>query len=206
MSIIHEALKKVQVNLGHSEKKTAPKEPTENFSKNLSQIYDKLHQGEDKKPAAGKSIPEDTKKQTPASSVPERTPDPKPKASSKSILTFFLFVFIAVAIVILLQLALFQKISTSTVTRTPTARPIPNQIFKSPISRNPLSTQKSSQILVLKGISMIDKNKKVALINDAIYEVGDMVQNKKVVAITLDKVDLQDKKGEITSLRVQAAP
>ena len=45
--------------------------------------------------------------------------------------------------------------------------------------------------LVLNGISSID-GVKIALINDEIYQVGDVVNNKKIISISSDVVELHD--------------
>lgn len=55
--------------------------------------------------------------------------------------------------------------------------------------------------LVLNGIMMMD-NEKAALINNRIYHVDDEIEGKKVVNITLDKVELEEA-GQIITLRVK---
>ncbi|MBN1869874.1 MAG: hypothetical protein JW847_04780 [Candidatus Omnitrophica bacterium] len=51
--------------------------------------------------------------------------------------------------------------------------------------------------LVLNGTSLID-GKRVALINDEIYEVGEVVDGKKITSINLNQIELSDNEKIIT--------
>ena len=59
----------------------------------------------------------------------------------------------------------------------------------------------SANDLILNGTSIVD-GASVALINDEIYEIGDVINGKKVISIGLDKVELQDDE-KIFTLRVR---
>lgn len=60
----------------------------------------------------------------------------------------------------------------------------------------------AQEALVLTGTMMIGKTR-VALINGENYEIGDSIGNKKIVNITLEKVELLNNNGEITILHVR---
>ncbi|MDO8581170.1 MAG: hypothetical protein Q7S13_06795, partial [Candidatus Omnitrophota bacterium] len=79
----------------------------------------------------------------------------------------------------------------------PSAPPV---ITPSVVSPAPLSVSPSpfpSTIPTLNGISMLG-NKTVALINNQIYEVGESAQGKEVLAIYEDRVDLRDGENVLT--------
>jgi hypothetical protein len=72
------------------------------------------------------------------------------------------------------------------------------KILKNPIiSTNPASQQSITPKLTLSGIMMID-NQYVALINDEIHRVGDIVNTGKILEITLEKVVWELNGEEIT--------
>ena len=202
MSIIHDALKKVQANLDH---KVEPEIPP----KDISKIYEKLYQ----------------RSETPAPSLPPAPPlrSSPPKASSVSktagkptgqkpaavysdsehkrkiwpqlVVTLTLFTILWVAVYILIQQNLLKQISAAIPSlQKPPAKSRPSRASLPP---------SPSDALILQGIMGIDNNKRVALINDEIYEAGQSVNGKKIVNITLEKVELEDPSGKITTLRVK---
>ncbi|MDP2653890.1 MAG: hypothetical protein Q8Q08_07660 [Candidatus Omnitrophota bacterium] len=67
-------------------------------------------------------------------------------------------------------------------------------------SRTWMGKAGSPHRIVIKGImAMGDRN--VLLINDEVYEVGDSVQGKKIVKISLDRVEFLDR-GRVRTFRV----
>ena len=65
-------------------------------------------------------------------------------------------------------------------------------------------TQPAQEALLLTGTMLIGK-KRVALINGEGYEVGDFIDNKEIVNITLEKVELLSN-GKMTTLHVRPKP
>lgn len=76
--------------------------------------------------------------------------------------------------------------------KTPSRAHIVNQIPKK-------RTYKPGE-LVLNGTSLID-GRRVALINDEIYEIGEVIDGKKITSINLNKIELSDNETVVT-LRV----
>lgn len=211
MSIIHDALKKTQSNLNNNQEKDASsKMNTENTASNntnppppanpMSSIYDKLH----KKPDANQNPP------NPKS--PTKRNNPKNETQGNPVMTFFTIIFclfiIAGAIWFIYQYyaqnmdktgvdfkkALTIKPQKLYIIGTPTHRPKP--VVKKVEKNLPPNT------IVLSGITMMG-DKRVALINNEIYQLGESVQGKKIVSISIEKVELEDSTGNITTLKVK---
>lgn len=76
---------------------------------------------------------------------------------------------------------------------TPSPQPPPVPAQSSPPSplqtKTPSAKRNFPNNLVLNGTMVVD-NQRVALINGEIYEVGDYINGKKIVDISLEKVDL----------------
>jgi hypothetical protein len=76
-------------------------------------------------------------------------------------------------------------------------------IVFSRITRSGLPTKRATlraNAFVINGV-MVQNNKTVALINNEIFEVGETVNGKKIVNITVDRIDVLEK-GEIKSFPV----
>ncbi len=71
-------------------------------------------------------------------------------------------------------------------TQTP---PAPAPLPSSPQTKTPSAKRSFPDSLILNGTMVVD-NQRVALINGEIYEVGDYINGKKIVDISLEKVDL----------------
>ncbi len=74
-------------------------------------------------------------------------------------------------------------------TTQPTPVPAQSSPPSSPQAKIPSTKRNFPDSLVLNGTMVVD-NQRVALINDEIYEVGDYINGKKIVDISLEKVDL----------------
>lgn len=167
MSIINDALKKAQENLAQKEEKQS--------NKDVSNIYDKLRQGT--------KYSNPTEKPSPKSGSGKTIKTKKTWYKTVVVLVCVFFVIIGVLLTILLNL---MKESSS----PPLAEKIApvKELFK-PKEKPVVKREYQQGELVLNGIMMMD-DKRVALINDEIYQVGDFVQGRKVINITLKKVDL----------------
>ncbi len=131
---------------------------------------------------------------------------PVPKKSNfLKTVVYALFTSMALSAIGLVGVLLFLKKlpmpSTSSIPQI--LESIPNAVQKMPktIQEAPIFIAKqeapvSQSGIVLKGIMSMD-GRNVALINDSIYESGDMVDGKKIVTITIDKVEILD--GEQTT-------
>lgn len=67
----------------------------------------------------------------------------------------------------------------------PTPSPLPSSLQ----TKTPSAKRSFPDSLILNGTMVVD-NQRVALINGEIYEVGDYINGKKIVDISLEKVDL----------------
>jgi len=89
------------------------------------------------------------------------------------------------------QIQSTQNVQTITLTPAPEAKPVP---VLHPEKEKP--GQKYAQLVLTGIVTMNDR--RVALINNEIYEIGDFVDGRKIVTIAIDKVELQDENGIIT--------
>jgi hypothetical protein len=190
MSIIHDALEKVQ----------------ENLRKKSGSV------------AAINSTPEDQKPaQDAAASPPPPTAVPGAPAVSPAkknwdtvILLEILALCLVVGILFVFQPQIFRSLYRSkpvksdhiSLPQSP-QRPLSTPAAPSSISVRPAATQPvlmdpAGEPLILNGIMMLEKNKIVALINDEIYKSGDSVQGRKITNITLENVELSDGQETVT--------
>lgn len=190
MSIIHDALKKTQVELERRQWRQ---------TKSSAQP-----------PAA---LPE---------FVSAASPDPAPSVQPKKTTLYTaglvcLFVVIAGFLFALVDLSWNRFPSISPHAPFPFRSYQPASVATAPLEKNapaslpairqnnPAVINKSAaaqEALVLTGTMMIGKTR-VALINGENYEIGDSIDNKKIVNITLEKVELLKNNGEITTLHVR---
>lgn len=132
----------------------------------------------------------------------EQKPPPLP-SKSKGKKYFFLSLIFFLLIVVSLPLWKTVKFPTKTI---PTAidNISPTKILQSislPEIKKPTETN-----LILSGTMMMD-SKRVALINNEIYELGEYINGMKIININLKKVDLLNKDDIITlHVRQYAAP
>ena len=190
MSIIHEALKKAQADL----------EKKENHD--LTKMYEELHHPlpQKNKPlepnrisSAENSVSQGSLAATvlspdTASPLKDKTEHLGLKPSLPSRKSWIKIIFILVFIFFVgsgMLLGIFPHILNQPYKSAPTiAEPkfSKSKEVPQPTEKNPL---------ILSGTMMMG-DKRVALINNEIYEVGESVEGKKIINITLEKVELLD--------------
>ena len=169
MSIINEALKKTQSEFSEKE------------GQDVSNLYEKLHT---------KVEPETDKEPG------TKTPEARPQLPSSSQIPILLIIFVLLVGVFVATRSTETKKSSSSTKPinpikkiaslihvpkpTPQPKSIPKQVYK-------------KGELVLNGTMKVDHNKTVALINNEIYQVGDSIDGKQIMSITMEGVELTDK-------------
>ena len=174
MSIINDALKKTQQNVANHQN-----------SSNISELYANLHS---KKPVEERPNPA-----SPAKAVQKISE----KSSPKKILMLVFFV-IGIAVFLSSLILIFSS-------KKP---PKPIEVVKSLLTQGtsklkapePKRTYEKGELFLNGTMEM--QGKTVALINDEIYEVGDIVNGQEITAIRLDGVELL-KGGQKTFLSVR---
>ncbi len=166
MSIINDALKKVQTNLVKKEQKEPPT--------NKVDIYAKLHKPREPQPPQDPSTTVNT---NPILEKPESSPVTLPILIG----AFTLIIGFLLAVLIFVSNPALMK--SKTVSSAPAASTV------EPTVTPPKVYGKDE--FVLSGIMMMG-DKRVALINNDIYETGETIQGRKIINITFDKVELQD--------------
>lgn len=199
MSIINDALKKAQKSLTRTEKpvdkdpKTqatpAPAAPKSHDGKSISNVYEKLHKprvNQDQRTAAPKHEDE----------VVHMTPQQRSAKNWAKMAgsTLLILVFVAGGLYLAQQYAPVKNIFASL---KKSSRRSGFQFASAPAKKRKYKPGE----LVLNGTSLID-GKMVALINDEIYEPGDVVNGMSIVNIELNKVELADDQ-KITTLHVR---
>lgn len=186
MSIIHDALKRAQNEFKKKEKENPN---TENST--TPEIYNKLRS---KTTPPIKSAEHEELQQPPQTqSEVEKTHKKKLNITFISLIavfSLFIGVFISFLIVLLNQ--------SPTRESTDEAKPAKSSSKKS--TKRKSSIQKNE--LLLSGTMMMGE-KRVALINGEIYELGESVRGKKITDVTLKNVELTDETGAKTSLSVR---
>ena len=207
MSIIHDALKKVQASLDRSYGRV---------TKNTYVSADPISV------APQENIKVDKTVSRPAHTVPNQT----------SIRTLFIFgnvILVCAGIILVLVLKLldqgkaaplsnpqFEQIKTQRQALTATRQlSAPSAQYAAPSVQSPvlpaspsMAAQRVSPAapelregLYLSGTMLMD-NQRVALINEDIYVIGDSVDGKEIVEISLKEVTLKGKNGELSTLKV----
>ncbi|OGX35768.1 MAG: hypothetical protein A3C36_03665 [Omnitrophica WOR_2 bacterium RIFCSPHIGHO2_02_FULL_52_10] len=200
MSIINDALKKAQKSLTRTEKVSdknpeppvfpaAPDAPKSHDGKSISNMYEKLHKprvDQDKRTAAPKHEDE----------VVHMAPQQRSaKNWVKIALTaVVILAFAAGGFYLAQQYAPFKNIFASL---KKSSRRSGFQFSNAPAKKRKYKPGE----LVLNGTSLID-GRMVALINDEIYEAGDVVNGMSVINIEMNKVELADDQ-KITTLHVR---
>ena len=178
MSIIHDALKKTQVNLKKNEKASAPSDHLENQKK--SDDYSPIIK------------PADT------TNIQTKRPD-------KLKIAIICISLIAAGFLVSIFLPSANKSSTATkkIEKIKKTSSRPNATTNFIPNATPFNGRSSNQkSLTLNGTIMAE-NKKAALINNEIYQVGEFVNGKAIHKISLKKVELIDKNGKITILKIK---
>ncbi|HQP10039.1 MAG TPA: hypothetical protein PKV41_01490 [Candidatus Omnitrophota bacterium] len=187
MSIINDALKKAQFSFKKKEK-PIEKKPDLPSDQSVSNVYEKLYktQGDLRKTA---SVSGDAKQK---SSLAVKSP--LPQRWLQTSVSIILFLALAYGgFYFLEQYPPAQKL----------IRSFKSKIFGSQArtaQTTPKKRKYKSGELVLNGTSLID-GKRVALINDEIYEVGDTVDGNKIISIEMNQIELSDNEV-ITTLKI----
>ena len=194
MSIIIDALKKAQAKLTATNQNQNPQSnptpgPNPNPSqeviqkdgKDITKIYEKLGQLNQQRNESRPSSLETAK---------SKQPEEKKKKTTLSQIGLLLILIGALGVVF------YQWFMHSSVTtRRNILAKIPT-IKKSPTVAPPLRIY-DKDALVLSGTMMMG-DKRVALINNDIYELGDIINGKKITSISLEKVELLDNDKVVT--------
>lgn len=188
MSIIHDALKKAQDKLGEQKKRflTSAVKPTPS-QESPTPTPVKVSQTTQTTSQPINSIANSP--QPPPTTVTTTTSNQQ--SSSRQQLPTGFILGITLLFAVILIYALSQTGTKPPAFQTPTTSPEPALTVK-PLANFPAK-------LVLGG-TVILGNKRAAIINDEIYETGGIVDGKKIISISLEKVELQDERGNIFTL------
>jgi hypothetical protein len=200
MSIINDALKKAQKSLTRTEKAsdkdpktpvspTPPDTPKSHDGKSISNVYEKLH-----KPRVDQN--KSTAPSKHGDEVVHMSPQQRPAKNWAKMAgtTLLILAFVAGGLFLAQQYApvknMFASIKKS-------SRRSGFQFSNAPAKKRKYKPGE----LVLNGTSLID-GRMVSLINDEIYEAGDVVNGMSVINIEMNKVELSDDQ-KITTLHVR---
>lgn len=192
MSIISEALRKTQTNL----KNTEQPNPSPTFSEKIKESFlpKEVQKPFFKKEKAKTSI-NNVRSQfvpQPQKTNTESHVDPKTKSKWITILlTGFIVASLIYLTVYFIRSIPFASFSV-TFQSSPTPEKAPVLLSSQNIAAEPTNQQLATPQkpkLKLNGTMMMD-SKRVALINDKIFEVGDNLNEFKIINITLEKVEL----------------
>jgi len=186
MSIINDALKKTQLKFKKKDK-VPSKTPEPQPEQGTSNIYEKLYKARTDQQNSS------TPGQGQRGKISEKT-TPKPRSAKK---------WLAVAVIVIICL-LCSYGSFFFLSRFPPFRNFFQTITKHSsysrtriVRRAPKKRKYKPGELVLNGTSLID-GKRVALINDEIYQIGETIDGKKIISINLNKIELSDDETIIT--------
>ena len=191
MSIINDALKKTQLNF---KKKNKPAEKQEEpqaaqADQSTSNVYEKLYQKQQDLQSASSAA----RRQQANTSDKSSTLRSAKKWIKISTTTAVCLLFLAGGLYFLSRFEPVQDFFRSIKRKTAPSR---NYIARQAQKRR---SYKPGE-LVLNGTSLID-GKRVALINDEIYQVGETINGKKITSINMNQIELRDDEKIIT-LRV----
>lgn len=189
MSIINDALKKTQAKFKKTDEAPEKKQEKQD-DKSTVNVYEKMYQAQ-KDQQAAKAQGENSTKRT--STIRDSAAPRKAKKWLKTFTTIaFYLSIIGGGFFFISRYEPVQTFLRSRNKNIPPSRAlIANHIPKK-------RTYKATD-LTLNGTSLID-GKRVALINDEIYEIGEVINGKKIISINLNRVELQDN-GEIVILK-----
>jgi len=187
MGIINDALKKTQMSFKRLKKKDKNKVQAQESQESpkpkddgIVNVYDKLYKAKEDQTKSSTTHINPEKKSTRSTNAPHKTNGWfKTTLAAVFIITSLTFAFKFLVGYEPLQDFIRSKTGKTKSSRHLIAQHIPKKRIYKPND------------LVLNGISTIDGNK-VALINDEIYTVGDVVNNKKITSITDNLVELSD--------------
>ncbi|MCD4781391.1 MAG: hypothetical protein K8S27_12720 [Candidatus Omnitrophica bacterium] len=190
MSIINDALNKAKPD---DDRPKDPKDiPSAAVAPNVTDLYKEMHQTENTpKPAAPK--PANGAKNVPPEELKKNREEAEERLRKRRTILTAVFGMIFVA-----------AISISLVAFVPSLR----DNFKKVLSKKngskkrkiPVRTYQPGDIIFSGTIVAGDKT--VALINDSVYEEGDTISGKKILSISLEKLELEDEQtGKLSVLR-----
>ena len=182
MSIINDALKKTQLNF-KKKPKNKEKEKAENTLKpnndDVANVYDKMYKAREEQRQASSSGAVPAKKSSKGSKTPQK--------ADGWLKTVLAFLFLAASLTFAFKfLSGYEPLQDFLLSQKWKKKSSRTYIVKHMPKKR---TYKASD-MVLNGISIVD-GKKVALINDEIHQVGDVVNNKEIISITHDTVELR---------------
>ena len=191
MSIINDALKKAQSSFKKTDKTPAEEKKQKNpADQSTLNVYEKLYKKQADQQNA--SVPGKNQKEKEADK----------KTSTLRSAKRWIKTFAVVSVCLLLLSGSFFFIA-----RLQPVRDFFHSVKKNRVSSRTYIASQAPKIrtykpgeLILNGTSLID-GKRVALINDEIYEVGEVINGKKITSINLNKIELRDNEKIIT-LRV----
>lgn len=191
MSIINDALKKVQANIDKSESQDSSKKPAKKKSTNIPKMPQRapssIGASEHSLNAASQT---QVQHQPPAYSFSQT---PKDKKDEHKVPRNKLNIIIITLSVIVCGIILLPSI-TYLFNKPQINQELPPVVYQPRIQRptvpsNPVSTKLES--IYVSGIVTIG-NENRALINDKIYEEGDTIEGMKIMNISLDSIELLD--------------
>ncbi len=214
MSIIHDALKKAQDKLTNQENVTPqvpPQEPKntdqepKNVEVDIGSLYEK-HRQQKLEPQKSSNTPD------PRNKKPDNKTPPSPNPQKKAILVIagllmgallvWLRPFYTPYLVSTILKMSHRSLSSFKRDIPPAMKPIVEPMVDSaskpqPPPEPPPQKTYPKDTFVLNGTIQMG-NRQVALINSKIYEIGDLIGDKKIININLNKVDIQDGENIIT--------
>lgn len=187
MSIIHNALKKTQKELKIKSGTSSQETPQPKSNEDISKLYETLHQSSPS--SSSKFQKEDRQKPK-----PERPAETGKNKTTQIIITLiFVFAF-AVGVMAYffpkyLPHSFSQSINPKTKTEGTAIAPEAKKMY-------------DQNQIVVNGTVVMDE-KRMALINDNFYEIGDVINGKKIMNIALDRVEFLDEQGKTLTLKVK---
>lgn len=190
MSIINDALKKTQMSFKKKDASAKKEEPQKEEPKEPSNVYEKLY----KKQAALQEASRAAKGQ-PAAKQDAKASEPGPAKN------WIKTVGVTLLVLALIGTGLYFASKQEAVQDMLSSLKAKGMAAKSQFNRpTPKKRSYRPGELVLNGTSLID-GKRVALINDEIYQVGEVVDGKTITHIDLNLIELKDDET-VTTLRV----
>lgn len=193
MSIINEALKKAQENL----EKNNPNEKQNTSQNKNTNIADKKQ-----KQTTGSSVfnaPIQSTVRPDKIDIDQTVNNKINFAVGASLLILVLFIS---GFLILKKSSQSMAQNNTSPVSTLERNPIATQLTKSKSSRKSLWNKNTQdEELIVNGI-MTEGTKKIALVNNEIYQIGDYIRGWKLVEIDLDRIQLLDN-GKILTIKVR---
>jgi len=192
MSIINDALKKTQLRFMKPKKKEKDQSDPKPKGNDIVNVYDKLYKDRDDKMKSSSVHVISEKKSRNDSKVKVS------RGSKEWLKTVFAVIFLVASVAFSYTfLSNYEPLQDFLRSATGKKRSSRAYIMK----HMPKKRTYKAGDLVLNGISVID-GEKVVLINDEIYQIGDVVNNKTITSIGRSEVELRDDK-KIYTIKVR---